>query len=145
MDANIPSVTDIEAETAGNMERPSVGHGVDHTLDDDIHEVIPDDVGPKMKSKKRKHKNNVDAGESSLSKKARKAERWARRTAQEVAHNEAVKDNVPEEVRPSIVQPTVSDEWLPGNEPQGDNADEEALDSEEENVDVVMEKWRKAK
>ncbi|GAA0166772.1 hypothetical protein LIER_21853 [Lithospermum erythrorhizon] len=110
-----------EAEPAGNMERPSVGHGIDDTLDDDIHEVIPDDADPKKKSKKRKHKNNVDVFESSVPKKkqskeekaakrAKKAERGAGRAAQEATDNEAAGDNVPGKVRPSVVQPAVSDE-----------------------------------
>ncbi|GAA0147627.1 hypothetical protein LIER_07282 [Lithospermum erythrorhizon] len=156
MDADIPSVTDIEAEPAENMERPSVGHRVDDILDDDIHEVIPEDAGPKKKSKKRKHKNNADVGESSIpekklskeekaAKRVRKAERRARRAAQEAANNEEAEDNVPKEVRSSVVQPDVSDEWLPENEPQGGNADEETQDFEEENVTAIMEKRRKAK
>ncbi|GAA0142980.1 hypothetical protein LIER_03761 [Lithospermum erythrorhizon] len=156
MDADIPSVTDTEAETAGNMERPYVGQGVDDTLDDDIHEVIPEEAGPKKKCKKRKHKKSVDAGESSVpkkklskeekaSKKARKVKRRARRDVQEATDAEAAEDDVPEEMRQSVPQPDVSDEWLPENEPQGDNADEEAQDSEEEDVAAVIEKWRKAK
>ncbi|GAA0168072.1 hypothetical protein LIER_22876 [Lithospermum erythrorhizon] len=156
MDADIPSVTDTEAKTAGNMERPSVGHWIDDILDDDIHEVIPEDAGSKKKSKKRKHKNNDDVGEPSVpkkklskeekaAKKAKKAERKARRAAQEAVDNEASEVNVPEEVRPSIVQPAVSDEWLPENESQDGNADKKAQDSKEDNVVAVMEKWRKAK
>ncbi|GAA0148628.1 hypothetical protein LIER_08017 [Lithospermum erythrorhizon] len=146
MDADIPSVTDIEAETARNMERPYVGQGVDDTLDDNFHEVIPEEAGPKKKSKKRKHKKSVDAGESSVPKKklskesvdagessvpkkklskeekavkkARKAERRARRAAQEAADAKAIEDDVPEEVRPSVPQQDVSVEWLPKNEPK---------------------------
>ncbi|GAA0164455.1 hypothetical protein LIER_20085 [Lithospermum erythrorhizon] len=69
----------------------------------------------------------------------------ARRAGQEAADAEAAEDDVPEEVRPSVPQLDVSDEWLPENEPQGDNVDEEAQDSEVEDVVVVMEKRRKAK
>ncbi|GAA0143722.1 hypothetical protein LIER_04335 [Lithospermum erythrorhizon] len=143
----LPSVTGTEAETAGNMERPSIGQGFDDTLDDDIHEVIPEDVDPKKKSKKRKHKKSVDAGESfepkrklskeeRKAKRARKAKRRARRTAQEdVDVNndvpEEAEETVPEEVRPSVVQPDTDDEWLPEHEPQGNNADEEAQEFKE--------------
>ncbi|GAA0154090.1 hypothetical protein LIER_37801 [Lithospermum erythrorhizon] len=120
MDAEIPCVVDTEAETDGNLERPYAGHGVDDTLDDDIHEVIPEEAGPKKKYKKRKHRKSANADESSMpmkklskeekaAKKARKAERRARRVAQEVADGEVVEDDVPKEVRPSVPQPDVSD------------------------------------
>ncbi|GAA0163161.1 hypothetical protein LIER_19099 [Lithospermum erythrorhizon] len=127
MDTDIPSVSDTEAETAGNMERPYVDQGVD-----DLHEVIPEEAGPKKKSMKSKHKKSVDVGESFIpkktlskeekaAKKGRKAERRAKRVVREDADAEA-------EVRPSIPQPDVSDEWFLENDLQGDNADEEAQD-----------------
>ncbi|GAA0183559.1 hypothetical protein LIER_30946 [Lithospermum erythrorhizon] len=145
MDATIPSVTDTEAETAGNMERPSVGHGIDDTLDDDIHEVFPEDAGPKKKSKKRKHKNNTDASEPSVHKKklskeeravkrARKAERRATKAAEaKIAQDNDVKEVVCEETEeliPHVVQPSVDDEWLPNHEPQGDNEDDQDEESD---------------
>ncbi|GAA0160646.1 hypothetical protein LIER_17154 [Lithospermum erythrorhizon] len=40
-----PSVVDTGAEIAEGMERPTVGQGVDDTLDDDIQVVIPEEVG----------------------------------------------------------------------------------------------------
>ncbi|GAA0184563.1 hypothetical protein LIER_31851 [Lithospermum erythrorhizon] len=85
----IPSVFDKDTETVGNIEEPTVGRGVDDTMDANIQEVIPKDGGQKKKSKKRKHKKSVEAGESSVPKKnlskeeragkrARKAERKAK-------------------------------------------------------------------
>ncbi|GAA0174288.1 hypothetical protein LIER_27712 [Lithospermum erythrorhizon] len=131
-----PSVTDTDAETVGHMERPTIGQGIDDTVDADIQEVIPDDFGQKKKSKKRKHKKSADVGESSLpkkklskeegaAKKARKVERRARRVVQKAADVEAAEDDVPEEaeesipeqVRPSVVQPAIDDEWLLEHEP----------------------------
>ncbi|GAA0155644.1 hypothetical protein LIER_13330 [Lithospermum erythrorhizon] len=123
----IPSITDTNAESTGNMKRPTSGQGLDDTLDSDIQEVIPKDVGQKKKSKKRKHKKSFDVGESSKpkrklskeerkSKRARKAERKAKRAADEAA--DANND--------------------------GDNADEEAQESEEEHIAAVITKRRKA-
>ncbi|GAA0153751.1 hypothetical protein LIER_37729 [Lithospermum erythrorhizon] len=155
MDAAIPSVTDIEAEIVGNMEGPSVGHGVDGTLDDDIHEVFPEDAGPKKKSKKRKHKNNPDASEPFVPKKklskeeraakrARKAETRAMTAAKaKVTQDNDVEEVVPEETEEAIlpvVQPSVDDDWLPEHEPQGDNEDDQAEESDKEDVAAVMEK-----
>ncbi|GAA0149559.1 hypothetical protein LIER_08704 [Lithospermum erythrorhizon] len=57
MDADIPNVVDTEPVTA-----KAVDEGVDDILDGDIQEVIPEDVGPKKKSKKRKYKKSADAG-----------------------------------------------------------------------------------
>ncbi|GAA0144955.1 hypothetical protein LIER_36041 [Lithospermum erythrorhizon] len=128
---DIPSVTDTNAETAGKEERPIVGQGVDGTLDADIQEVIPKDDGRKKKSKKRKHKKSVEAGETSepkkklskeerATKRARKAERKAKRDTEKAAEVEATEDDVPEEaeesvpeyVMPSVTQPTVDDECI---------------------------------
>ncbi|GAA0160835.1 hypothetical protein LIER_17297 [Lithospermum erythrorhizon] len=143
MDAAIPSVTDTEAETTGNMERPSIGHGVDDTWDDDIDEVFPKDAGSRNKSKKRKHKNNTDASEPSVPKKklgkkeraakrVRKPERRARKDAEaKTAQENDVEEVVPEETEeaiPPVIQPSVDDEWLPEHEPQDDNEDDQAED-----------------
>ncbi|GAA0146178.1 hypothetical protein LIER_36269 [Lithospermum erythrorhizon] len=153
-----PSVTDTDVETAGNMERPTVGQGVDDTLDADIQEVIPEDAGKKRKSMKRKHKKSTDVGESSkpkkkLSKEERKskremkAERRAKTAAEEAADAdddvpEGAKESVLEDVMPSVTQPTADDEWLPEHEPQGDNA-KETQESNEEDIAVVITKKRK--
>ncbi|GAA0153720.1 hypothetical protein LIER_11891 [Lithospermum erythrorhizon] len=145
----IPSVTNTCAKTAESMERPTVTQGVDNTLDADIQEVTPEDVGQKKKSKKRKHKKMADAGEISepkkklskeerAAKRARKAERKAKRATKKAVEVQAVEDNVPEEaeesipeeVIPSVTQPAADDEWLPEHESQGGNADEEAQGSD---------------
>ncbi|GAA0143876.1 hypothetical protein LIER_04456 [Lithospermum erythrorhizon] len=126
------------------------------------HEVISEDVGQKKKSKKRKHKKSADDGESFVpkktlskeeraAKKSRKAEMRARRVAQKAADTEAAEDDVPEEVeefvpkevRPSVIQPYVDDEWLPEHEPHGDNADEKAQESDDEDIAAVITKRRK--
>ncbi|GAA0142666.1 hypothetical protein LIER_03510 [Lithospermum erythrorhizon] len=144
----IPSVTDKDTETAGNIEKPTVGRGVNDTMDVDIQEVIPEDAGQKKKSKKRKHKKSADVGESSVpkkklsneeraAKKARKVEKRARRVAQE-----AVEEG---EVIPPVTQPAVDDEWLLEYEPQGGDAQEEVQDSDSEDVAAVMSRKRKAK
>ncbi|GAA0150056.1 hypothetical protein LIER_09080 [Lithospermum erythrorhizon] len=154
-DGVTPSVTDMDAETAGNLERPSIGQDGTDTFDDDIQEVILEDAGQKKKSKKRKHNKSDDVGKSHVpkkklskeekaAKKAKRDERRARRAAQEAGHVEAVEEDMPEEVRPSVVQPDVDDEWLPEDEPQGDKADEEAQEYEKEDVATVMEKRKKA-
>ncbi|GAA0158740.1 hypothetical protein LIER_15686 [Lithospermum erythrorhizon] len=86
MTVDIPSVTDTDTEPAENMERSTIGQG-----GDDIMEVSPEDVGQKKKFKKRKHKKSANVGESfeakrklskeeRVAKRARKAERRARRT-----------------------------------------------------------------
>ncbi|GAA0155797.1 hypothetical protein LIER_38155 [Lithospermum erythrorhizon] len=94
----IPSVTNKDTETAGNIEKPSIGRGVDDTMDADIQE--------KKLSK-----------EERAVKKSRKVEMRARRAAQEAAEEE--------EVVPPITQLAVDDEWLPEHEPQGGDAQEE--------------------
>ncbi|GAA0158445.1 hypothetical protein LIER_15466 [Lithospermum erythrorhizon] len=76
----IPSIINTNDETPGKEERPTVDQGVDDNMEADIQEVIPEDVGQKKKSKKIKHKKNVDVGEISepkrkLSKEERKAKR----------------------------------------------------------------------
>ncbi|GAA0172827.1 hypothetical protein LIER_26572 [Lithospermum erythrorhizon] len=155
-----PSVTDTDAEIARNMERSTIGQGVDDTLGAGIQEVILEDAGRKKKSKKKKHKKSTNVGESSepkrklskeerKAKRARKAERRAKSAAKEAADAdddvpEEAEETIPEDVIPSVVQPTVDDEWLPEHEPQGDNADEEAKESEEEGIVVVITKRRKA-
>ncbi|GAA0185756.1 hypothetical protein LIER_33044 [Lithospermum erythrorhizon] len=56
---------------------------------------------------------------------------------------EEAEETVPEEVRPFVVQPNTDDEWLPEHEPQGNNANDEAQESEEENISFVITKRRK--
>ncbi|GAA0153941.1 hypothetical protein LIER_12059 [Lithospermum erythrorhizon] len=119
-----PSLTDSDVETAANMERPT--------------EVISKDTGQKKRSKKRKHKKSVDAGESSVpkkklskeertAKKARKAEGRGRRVAQKEADAEAAEDNVPEEAEESVPEEMRSfDVQLV--------VDEEAQESDEEDI-----------
>ncbi|GAA0183441.1 hypothetical protein LIER_30850 [Lithospermum erythrorhizon] len=144
----IPSVSDKDVETARNIERPTIGQGVDDTMDANIQEVIPEDVGQKKKSKKTKHKKSADAGESFVPKKklskeervvkkARKSERRARRVAQEAAKEE--------EVVPPVTQPAVDDEWLPEHEPQRGDSQEKVQDSDSKDVVVVMSRRRKTK
>ncbi|GAA0178155.1 hypothetical protein LIER_29799 [Lithospermum erythrorhizon] len=105
----IPSVTNSNAKVVENLERPFVGRSIYHTMHEHIQEVIPEETGPKKKSKKRKHNNGDDVGEffvpkknlskeEKAAKKARKAERRARRAAQEAVDTQAAKDDVPEEV-----------------------------------------------
>ncbi|GAA0150636.1 hypothetical protein LIER_37151 [Lithospermum erythrorhizon] len=134
-----PSVNDTDAETAGNMERPTGEQGVDDTMDTDIQEVIHEDTGQK-KSKKRKHQKNTDVGKSSkpkkklskeerATKKARKVERRARRVAQEDVDvdddvHEEVEDRIQKHEVPPIMHTTIDDDWLPEHELQGDNAEE---------------------
>ncbi|GAA0143414.1 hypothetical protein LIER_04106 [Lithospermum erythrorhizon] len=150
MDADIPSVVDTEpvttkaadegviasvsnkdTETAGNIEEPTIGRGFDDTMDANIQEVIPEDVGQKKKSKKRKYKKSADAGESFVPKKklskeeragkrAHKDERKAKRAAEKAAEAEVAEHDVPEEVEeffpkeviPSVTQPTIDDELV---------------------------------
>ncbi|GAA0158837.1 hypothetical protein LIER_15762 [Lithospermum erythrorhizon] len=99
-------------------------HGIDDTLDDDVHVVFREDAGPKKKSKKMKHKNNANVSEPFLPKKklskeeraakrARKAERRARKAAEaKTTQDIEVKEVVPEETKeviPPVVQPFVDD------------------------------------
>ncbi|GAA0151912.1 hypothetical protein LIER_10527 [Lithospermum erythrorhizon] len=152
---DIPSVTNTNAESVEKEARPTVGQGVDDTLDVDIHEVIPEDDGKKKKSKKREHKKSDEAGETSepkknlskeerAAKRASKAEKKAKRAAEkaeeaEAAENvpEEAKESVPEEMMPSVIQPTADEEWLPEHEPQGDNA-EETQESDEEDIAICL-------
>ncbi|GAA0162985.1 hypothetical protein LIER_18964 [Lithospermum erythrorhizon] len=125
-----PSVTYTCVETVANIEEPTLGRGVDDTMDIDIQEKL--------------------SKEERVAKRARKAERKAKRAAEKAAEAEAVEDDVPEEAKesvpkkimPSVTQPTVYDEWLPEHEPQGDNA-EETQESDEEDIADVITKRRK--
>ncbi|GAA0160280.1 hypothetical protein LIER_16867 [Lithospermum erythrorhizon] len=116
INVNVSSGADVDVRESyvedGDVFEPAVA--------DTITKVIPEEVGPKKKFKKRKHKKSVDAGESfklkkklskeeKAAKKARKAERRATRAAQEAADAEAEEDDVPEEVRPSVPQPDNED------------------------------------
>ncbi|GAA0161588.1 hypothetical protein LIER_17868 [Lithospermum erythrorhizon] len=146
-DVSDPSVKPSVEDTTGKTTEPSV---VPDKSVGDVSEDVPEGDGVdvshadmKKKSKKRKYKKSVDAGESSVpkkklskeersAKKARKAEGRVRRITQKAAYTEISKDHVPEEaeesvpeeVKPFVVQPAVDDEWLPEHKPQGDNADE---------------------
>ncbi|GAA0160597.1 hypothetical protein LIER_17116 [Lithospermum erythrorhizon] len=134
MDADIPSDVDIGVEIAEGMERPTEGQGVEDTLGEDIQEVIPEDDGQKKKSKKRKHKKSADVGIASEPKHKLRDD-----DVEEVVLEEAET----EEVARPVNHPTVDDEWLPEHKPQGDNTEEEARESEDEDIAAVITKRRK--
>ncbi|GAA0155499.1 hypothetical protein LIER_13213 [Lithospermum erythrorhizon] len=96
MDAKILCVADTEPVTA-------------KAADENIQEIIPEETGPKKKSKKRKHNKGDNVGEflvprtklnkeEKVAKKARKAQKRARRAAQEVSDAEAAEDDVPKNI-----------------------------------------------
>ncbi|GAA0165107.1 hypothetical protein LIER_20592 [Lithospermum erythrorhizon] len=153
MDADIPSVVDIEPVTAKATENvtPSVTDtGADTVGQDDIdsvdarvEHVIPEKASQeKKKSKKRRLRKLADTIETSkptkklskeerAAKKARKAERRARKAAEaKTVEDNDVEEVVPEETKeatPLVDQPSVDDEWLPEHEPQGDNEDDQLM------------------
>ncbi|GAA0167472.1 hypothetical protein LIER_22399 [Lithospermum erythrorhizon] len=92
------------------------------------------------------HPTRLDYTQERAAKHARKTERRARKVAEKAGdadvHEEA-DDHVPEEEVPLVVQPTISDEWLPEHE-QGGNSEEEAQESDEEDVVAVISRRRKA-
>ncbi|GAA0160645.1 hypothetical protein LIER_17153 [Lithospermum erythrorhizon] len=99
------------------------------------------EVGASSEPKRKLSKEERDA------KRAIKAARRATKAAEDVAdddvHEEA-EDHVPEQKVPPVVQPTIADEWLPEHEPHGGNADEEAHESDEEDISGVITNRRKA-
>ncbi|GAA0156931.1 hypothetical protein LIER_14307 [Lithospermum erythrorhizon] len=141
-----PGVANPGADIVECVVRPAVSQVVGDTLNDDIEEDIPEDDGQEKKSKNRKHKKFVDESyearrklikEERAAKRARKAERKARRAAEKAVEAEAtcteVYEDAEEQVQP-VKRPTVSNEWLPEHEQQGGNAEEEAQESDEEDV-----------
>ncbi|GAA0183743.1 hypothetical protein LIER_31101 [Lithospermum erythrorhizon] len=154
MSSDIPRVSDAEPET-------EEAHWVDDQGVTDI--LDEDDVIPSPGTKKSKKRKMSEAGpsepkqklskEERAAKKARRVERRARKAARrtqrtteadETVENEA-EENVAEE-QPDVIPPvrhtSVDDDWVPKQEPQVNDVDE---DSDEEDVAAVMERRRKAK
>ncbi|GAA0182951.1 hypothetical protein LIER_30460 [Lithospermum erythrorhizon] len=118
----------VKTDDPPKRSAPNVGQCVKNTLDADIEDVVPKDVGQEKKSKKRKHK---------------KAAKRARKAAEKVVDDDVPKET--KEVIPPVAQPSVDDEWLPEHEQQGGDAREDVQDSYIEDVAVVMSSRRKEK
>ncbi|GAA0178278.1 hypothetical protein LIER_29818 [Lithospermum erythrorhizon] len=144
MNADIPSVEDVEPVTVETTENvtPSVIDTVADTIGQDADSAETSEPKKKL-SKKEK-----------ATKRARKAKRRARKVAETKATEdddveevvlEETEESDPEKVIPLVGQPSVDDEWLPEHEPQGDNEDKEADESNKEDVATMIKKRRKAK